>query len=88
MFYKDYVKTYEQIPLVIHVGNLWQAKTDVQFILDLYDVASYYTYYLTKINKTVKKKFIYISITCNENKIEAHTHIQKMGNVLFNIQQM
>jgi hypothetical protein len=28
-----------------------------------------------------KKIDIYIYISCNENKIEAHTCIQKMGNV-------
>ncbi len=29
-----------------------------------------------------------IIISCNENKIEAHTYIQKMGNVFLNAQQM
>ncbi len=29
-----------------------------------------------------------IIISCNENKIEAHIHIQKMGNAFLNVQQM
>ncbi len=29
-----------------------------------------------------------IIISCNENKFEAHIHIQKMGNVFLNVQQM
>jgi hypothetical protein len=75
-------------PFAIHVGNLWQANTDVQFILDTYVVASYCTSYLTIINKTVTKKLKNIIISCNENKIETHTHIQKMGNDFLNAQQM
>jgi hypothetical protein len=40
----------------IHVGNLWQANTNVQFIFDLHVVVNYCTFYLTKIDKTWKKK--------------------------------
>jgi hypothetical protein len=29
-----------------------------------------------------------IIISCNENKIETHTCIRKMGNVFLNVQQM
>jgi hypothetical protein len=42
-------------PFGIHVENLWQANTNVQFILDLYATTSYYTSYLTKIEKRVTK---------------------------------
>jgi hypothetical protein len=35
-------------PFGIHVGNLWQANIDVQFIRDLYVATSYCTSYLTK----------------------------------------
>ncbi len=42
-------------PFGIHVGNLWQANTNVQFILDPYVVVSYCTFYLTKIDKIVRK---------------------------------
>jgi hypothetical protein len=34
------------------------------------------------------KELKYIIISCNENKIEAHTRIRNMGNVCFNVQQM
>jgi hypothetical protein len=29
-----------------------------------------------------------MNINCNENKIEANTHIWKMGNIFFNVQQI
>jgi hypothetical protein len=44
--------------------------------------------YLTKIDKTMTKNLKNIIINCNENKIEAHIHIQKMGNVFLDAQQM
>jgi hypothetical protein len=37
----------------IHVGPLWEANIDAQFILNPYTIAIYYTYYLTKVNKYV-----------------------------------
>jgi hypothetical protein len=36
----------------------------------------------------VTKELKNIIISCNENKIETHTQIQKMGNVFINVQQM
>ncbi len=44
-------------PFGIHVGNIWQANTYVQFIFDPYVATSYYTSYLTKIDKTMTKEF-------------------------------
>lgn len=35
------------------VGKLWQANTYAQFILNPYVMASYYTPYLTKVNKNI-----------------------------------
>jgi len=75
-------------PFGIHVGNLWQANTHVQFILDPYATVSYCTSYWTKINKTITKELKAIIIHCNENIIEANTHIWKMGNTILNVQQM
>jgi hypothetical protein len=57
-------------PFGIHVGNLWQVNTNVQFILDPYVVASYCTYHLTKIDKKVTKKLKNIIISCNEKKLK------------------
>jgi hypothetical protein len=59
----------------IHVGNIWQASTYVKFILDPYVATNYCTSYLTKLDKTMTKELENIIISCNENKIESHTHI-------------
>jgi hypothetical protein len=61
---------------------------DVQFILDPFVAKNYCTFYLTNIDKTITKELKVISINCNENKIEANTCIQKMGNTTLNAQQM
>ncbi len=39
----------------IHVRNLWQANTNVQFILDPYVAMSYCTSYLTKLIKPLQE---------------------------------
>jgi len=72
----------------ICVGNLWQVSMDVQFILYPYVVISYYTYYLTKIDKTITRELKTIIINCNENKNQTKLHIQKLGNTFLNVQQM
>jgi predicted nucleic acid binding AN1-type Zn finger protein len=41
-----------------------------------------------KNREKISKELKYIITNCNEKKIEAHTHIQKMGNVFLNAQQM
>ncbi len=84
IFLQNFCKDIWTNPFSIHVGNLWQASTDVQFILDVYVATNYYTSYLTKINKMVTKELKNIIISCNENKIETHTCIQKMGNDFIN----
>jgi hypothetical protein len=53
---------------------------DVQFILDPYAIVSYCTSYLTRFDKAITKQLKPIVINCNENKIQANIHIQKMGN--------
>jgi hypothetical protein len=55
-------------PFGIHVGKFWQANTNTQFILNLYDVVNYGMSYLTKIDKMVIKKFKPIITNCNEKK--------------------
>jgi len=55
-------------PFGIHVGKFWQANTDTQFILNLYDVVNYGMSYLTKIDKMVIKKIKPIISNCNEKK--------------------
>jgi hypothetical protein len=39
-----------------HVRPLWEANTHAQFILDPYVVAAYYTFYLTKIDKSITQE--------------------------------
>ncbi len=73
--------------MVIHVGNLWQANIDVQFILDPYVATNYCTSYLTKTDKTITKELKNIIINCYKNKIKARTHIQKMGNAFLKYAQ-
>jgi hypothetical protein len=69
----------------ICVENIWQANSDVQFILDCYVIAKYCTSYLTKIDKTITKELKALTIiNCNENKIEANIHILKMGYTFLN----
>jgi hypothetical protein len=41
-----------------HVGLLWEANTNAQYILNPYVAATYYIYYLTKVNKSMTKKCI------------------------------
>jgi hypothetical protein len=74
-------------PFGIHVGKFWQANTDTQFILNLYNVVNYGKSYLTKIDKMVVKKLKPIITNCNEIKTQTRIHIQKMG-IFFNAQQM
>jgi hypothetical protein len=35
----------------IHVGPLWEANIDTQFILNPYVATTYYTFYLTNVEK-------------------------------------
>jgi hypothetical protein len=52
------------------VSKLWQANSDAQFIIDPYAIASYYTSYLTKIDKNVTQELQTITFQ----------HIQEIGN--------
>jgi hypothetical protein len=40
----------------IHVGPLWEANIDAQYILDPYATTTYYISYLTKVDKFVIKE--------------------------------
>ena len=75
-------------PFGIHAGNIWQANTHLQFILDPYAAASYCTFYLTKIDKTVTQELNKIIANCTKENIEANIRIPKMGNAFLNVQQM
>ncbi len=50
----------------------------IQFILNPYVVATYYTSYMTKINKSIALKLHSIIKECITNNINANTRIQKV----------
>jgi hypothetical protein len=47
---------YKKNAFNIHVGPLWEANTHAQFILNPYVVGAYYTFYLTKIDKSITQE--------------------------------
>ena len=59
-------------PFGIHAGSIWQANTDLQFILDPYATTSYCTSYLTKIDKTVTQELNKIIANQTKENIEAN----------------
>ncbi len=65
MFLQRLSKNIQTNPFNIHAKNLWQANTNVQFILDPYVATSYFTSYLTKIDKAMKEKLKNIVIIYN-----------------------
>jgi hypothetical protein len=48
-----------------YVVHLWFAYTNIQFILDPYVVATYYTSYMIKINESIISKLYSIIHKCN-----------------------
>jgi len=70
------------------IPSLWQANTDAQFILDAYVAVAYSSFYMTKLDRSMKTSFKQIRENCisyGDNKIET---IRKLGNTLINMQQM
>jgi hypothetical protein len=60
----------------------------VQYILDSYVVTSYYTSYLTKIDKILTQKMKIILNQCKIEQIEAFECIEKLGNAFLNAHQI
>jgi hypothetical protein len=56
----------------IKVATLWEVNINIQFILDPYDVASYCTSYLTKIDKIITNKFQTIIKKCENENVDAN----------------
>jgi len=71
-----------------HDVHLWFTNIDIQFVLDPYGAKTYYTSYMTKIDKLITSKLHSIIQKCIANNINANIRIQKLGNVFFNTQQM
>ncbi len=56
----------------IKATTLWEANIDIQFILDLYVVASYCTSDLTKIDRTITNEFQTIIKKCEYENVNAN----------------
>jgi len=56
--------------------------------LNPYVVATYCISYMTKINKPITSYLHSITQKCIANNIDANTRIQKLGNVIFNVEQI
>jgi len=65
---------------IIHV-HLEFPNINIQFILYLYTSTTYYTSYMTKLNKLKILKLHYIIQKCIETKIDANTQIQTLGSI-------
>jgi hypothetical protein len=71
-----------------HTKPSWEANIDAQFILDPYAAKSYYTSYLTKVNKIVDQKMHSILNKCKHEQTQASKCIKKLGNAFLNAQQI
>jgi hypothetical protein len=69
----------------IKVAPLWEANPNTQFILDPYVATSYYTSYLTKIDKFVMNEFKPSLKKCEDENFDANLRIKKLNNVLKNV---
>jgi len=71
-----------------HVGPLWEANIDAQFILDPSTVISYCTSYLTKVDKSITQKMQLVLEKYKYEQTKTFEHIKKLGNAFLNPQQM
>jgi hypothetical protein len=70
---------------VVKVTPLWETNPNTQFILDPYVATSYYTSYLTQIDKFVMNEFKPSLKKCKDEKIDANLRIKKLSNVFLNV---
>jgi hypothetical protein len=66
----------------------YKKPTLAQFILDPYVATSYYTSYLTKIDKSITNEFWTIIKKCEDENFDVNLKIRKLGNAFMNAQQM
>jgi len=66
---------------------LWEANINAQFILDPY-ATSYYTSYLTKVNKIVDQEIHLILNKCKHEQTQASQCIKILDNAFLNAQQI
>jgi hypothetical protein len=72
----------------IHVGPLWEANTNAQFILYPYATTTYCSFYLTKVDKSITREMRIIWDKCKCEKTKAFEQIKKLRNAFLNAQQM
>jgi hypothetical protein len=81
MIYEQMFLAYMQIPM-------WEANTNVQYILNPYFVAVYCTFHLTKVSKSITQEMQSMLSKCNHEQYETSKRIKKLGSTFLNAQQM
>jgi hypothetical protein len=66
---------------------MWNENTDAQYVLNSYDVTSYCTLYMTKVDKSMTSAFRRICREHEKGQIDAMQMIHTLGNILHNIQK-
>jgi hypothetical protein len=67
---------------------MWNANTDVQYVLNTYAATSYCTSYMTKVDKSMTSAFRRIHKEHERSHIDAIQMIRMIGNTLLNLQQI
>jgi len=83
-FLKRHMKDIRTNVYAIKITTSWEVNTNIQCIFYPYAVTSYYTSYLTKINKTITNEFQTIIKKCENENVDANLRVRKLGNVFFN----
>ncbi len=86
LFLKRKVKHNRTNAYANQVAPLREANTNRQFILDPHVTTSYYTSFLTKIDKSITNEFQTIINKCEDENIDANVKIRKLCNVFLNAQ--
>ena len=67
---------------------LWNANTDIQFILNAYGAASYCTSYTTKLDTSMMKIIKEQVNWCTNNNVGTFECLRRVGNTILNSQQL
>jgi hypothetical protein len=65
--------------------NFWNANTNAQFVLNAYATISYYSSYMTKVEKSMTNSFRRIHKEHEKIKIDAIQMILMLGNTMPNL---
>ena len=72
----------------VQLARLWNANTDVQYILNAYGAASYCTSYMTKLDTTMMKVIKEQVDWCINNNASTLDRLRRVGNAILNGQQL